>query len=92
MTGRAWLRVAKNLLTLEEGKVIVFDDSFEHEACNESDNSRIVLVIDLWHPDLSDAEVKFFEFCNKCQMAAAKRIYNLKTSKARGSSGEDTGG
>ena len=91
MSGPAWLRVADSHIELQEGKVIVFDDSFEHEACNESDNSRIVLVIDLWHPDLSDEEVKFLEFCNKCQMAAAKRIYNSRASNARGCSPSEEG-
>lgn len=36
-------------------QVVVFDDSFEHEAWNRHDSmSRLVLVFDLWHPDLSD--------------------------------------
>jgi aspartate beta-hydroxylase len=47
------------MVYLEEGKVIVFDDSFEHEAANEHCNHpRVVLVIDFWHPDLSDEEVR----------------------------------
>jgi len=35
----------------------VFDDSFEHEAWNLSDRRRTVLIVDVWHPDLSDDEV-----------------------------------
>jgi aspartyl/asparaginyl beta-hydroxylase (cupin superfamily) len=35
----------------------VFDDSFYHEAHNKSDKPRIVLIIDVWHPDFTDEEV-----------------------------------
>ena len=39
------------------GAGIVFDDSFEHDVWNDGDRRRVVLVLDLWHPDLSDDEV-----------------------------------
>ena len=42
----------------QEGRCVVFDDSFSHEVWNESDRRRIVLVLDLWHPDLTDEEVE----------------------------------
>lgn len=42
----------------EEGRCIVFDDSFVHEARNNGATTRIVLIADIWHPDLSDAEVR----------------------------------
>lgn len=43
---------------VEEGRCIIFDDSFLHEAANENiDNPRINLIFDFWHPDLSDEEV-----------------------------------
>ncbi len=41
----------------EEGNCIVFDDSFEHEVWNESDRHRYVLILDVWHPDLTPVEV-----------------------------------
>jgi aspartate beta-hydroxylase len=41
----------------QEGRCIVFDDSFWHEAWNNGDRRRVVLVLDVWHPDLSDDEV-----------------------------------
>ncbi len=40
-----------------EGRCIVFDDSFRHDVWNDSDRRRVVLVLDLWHPDLSEDEV-----------------------------------
>jgi hypothetical protein len=39
------------------GRCVVFDDSLEHAAWNESDRRRVVLVADVWHPDLSDDEI-----------------------------------
>lgn len=36
--------------------VIVFDDSFLHSATNESLVDRCVLLIDIWHPSLSEKE------------------------------------
>ncbi len=38
------------------GEAIVFDDTIEHEALNDSDDTRVVLIGDLWHPDLSANE------------------------------------
>ena len=40
-----------------EGKVLVLDDAFEHEVWNDSDEKRMILIVDVWHPDFSDAEV-----------------------------------
>jgi hypothetical protein len=37
----------------EEGKFLVFDDSFEHSVVNESDEYRAVLLLRFWHPELS---------------------------------------
>lgn len=38
------------------GEVLVFDDSIEHEARNDSDALRVVLIFDVWNPLLSEAE------------------------------------
>jgi aspartate beta-hydroxylase len=34
----------------------VFDDTIEHEAWNDSDQIRIVLIFDIWNPLLTAAE------------------------------------
>ena len=36
----------------EAGKILLFDDSFEHEVRNDTDEERVVLLIRLWHPEL----------------------------------------
>ncbi|HEX6660838.1 MAG TPA: aspartyl/asparaginyl beta-hydroxylase domain-containing protein [Sphingomicrobium sp.] len=38
------------------GEAFVFDDTIEHEAWNESDELRVVLILDLWPPALGAAE------------------------------------
>lgn len=50
----ARLRVCETTLHWEEGKVLLFDDSFEHEVWNDADSTRAVLIIDLWHPQLDE--------------------------------------
>ena len=40
----------------EVGKLLVFDDTIEHEARNDSDELRVVLIFDVWNPLLSRAE------------------------------------
>ena len=38
------------------GKAWVFDDTIEHEAWNDSDKLRVVLILDIWHPHLTPPE------------------------------------
>lgn len=38
------------------GEVLIFDDSIEHEAINDSDQRRVVLIFDVWNPLLSVSE------------------------------------
>ena len=35
---------------------MIFDDTIEHEAYNDSDELRVVLIFDLWNPLLAPAE------------------------------------
>ena len=43
------------------GECFIFDDSFEHEVFNPPSANgvlpRVVLIIDIWHPDLTNEEV-----------------------------------
>lgn len=51
-----WFRVGAERREWRIGEAFVFDDTIEHEAANDSDEPRIVLIFDLWHPGLSAAE------------------------------------
>ncbi len=50
------LRVGNHTRTVEPGKVMIFDDSIEHEAWNDSDETRIILLTEIWRPELDSAE------------------------------------
>ncbi len=49
-------RVGGETREWEEGRAFVFDDTIEHEAWNESDELRAVLIFDVWNPHLRAAE------------------------------------
>lgn len=51
-----WFRVGAETRRWEVGKAWIFDDTIEHEAANESDQLRVVLIFDIWHPGLSAQE------------------------------------
>jgi aspartyl/asparaginyl beta-hydroxylase (cupin superfamily) len=38
------------------GEAWVFDDTMEHEAWNDSDRTRVIMIFDIWNPYLSQAE------------------------------------
>ena len=56
LPGGCSLTAGKETRQWQQDKLLVFDDSFLHEAKNESDQQRIVLIFDIWHPDLSNEE------------------------------------
>ena len=39
----------------------MFDDSFEHEAWHEGEETRLILIVDFWHTDLTPLELKFLK-------------------------------
>ena len=49
-------RVGAEQREWEPGKALIFDDTIEHEAWNDSDTPRAVLILDIWNPALSAAE------------------------------------
>jgi aspartyl/asparaginyl beta-hydroxylase (cupin superfamily) len=87
-----FVRVGPDERTWEEGKVLVFDDSFEHEVFNHSDAVRIVLFMNFWHPCLSESEIKVLEKFRvayerspfslvHAQNQAAKRAHDLEVGR-----------
>jgi len=49
-------RVGNETREWRSGKAWVFDDTINHEAWNDSDEYRIILMIDIWNPLLTVAE------------------------------------
>jgi aspartate beta-hydroxylase len=54
--GNCRFRVGSETREWKTGKAWVFDDTIEHEAWNESDVARAVLIFDVWHPALTAGE------------------------------------
>ena len=45
-----WIRVDQDILHWREGEVIIFDDTYEHEVRNDTDETRAVLFMDIDRP------------------------------------------
>eukprot|EP00048_Salpingoeca_helianthica_P007048 m.105869 g.105869 ORF g.105869 m.105869 type:complete len:280 (-) comp14212_c1_seq1:1096-1935(-) len=50
--GQCVMRVAGECVEYAAGRAFVFDDSFVHGVENTSEATRVVLLADVWHPDL----------------------------------------
>lgn len=49
-------RVGNDVREWKPGKVWLFDDTVEHEAWNNSNEDRIILIFEVWKPELSEDE------------------------------------
>lgn len=49
-------RVGDETREWHEGELLIFDDTILHEAWNGSDQQRVVMIFDVWHPMLSELE------------------------------------
>jgi aspartate beta-hydroxylase len=56
------LQVGAERRAWEEGRCLVFDDTYLHAAWNRSDAARVVLLFDFWHPDLRRVELSALRF------------------------------
>ena len=50
------IRVGTVIREWTEGRAMVLDDCFEHEVWNDTDKPRVLLLVDLWHPDVTASE------------------------------------
>ena len=49
-------RVGNDVRPWVEGKAWLFDDTIEHEAWNDSDEVRVILLFEVWRPELTTEE------------------------------------
>ncbi|HVI31541.1 aspartyl/asparaginyl beta-hydroxylase domain-containing protein [Phenylobacterium sp.] len=56
LPGPARFRVGNETREWRMGEAWVFDDTIEHEAWNEADETRFILIFDIWNPLLEPAE------------------------------------
>lgn len=57
-----WIKVGGEKQIWKKGKLTTIDTSFEHSTSNSGDLERHVLIIDFWHPELSEAERVSLDF------------------------------
>lgn len=50
------LRVGNRQREWRRGELLIFDDSMEHEAWNRSDRQRIILLFEIWRPEIGEAD------------------------------------
>jgi aspartyl/asparaginyl beta-hydroxylase (cupin superfamily) len=56
LPGPARFRVGNEVREWEMGRAWVFDDTIEHEAWNDADALRVILILDVWNPYLEPGE------------------------------------
>ena len=56
--GDCGMEVGGHKFRWEVGRAVFFDDCYEHRVWNNTDNDRVVLLFDIWHPDLTDIEIE----------------------------------
>jgi aspartyl/asparaginyl beta-hydroxylase (cupin superfamily) len=81
--GDCAMRVDSEVRGWSNGKCMVIDDFYEHEVWNNTDKDRLVLVADLWHPDLSEAERGALEALNYQVERQAKGRLNYWNMNAK---------
>lgn len=54
--GEGALRVGAQTRQWIEGEIVAFDDTVEHEAWNRAARDRLVLIFDIWRPELEPIE------------------------------------
>lgn len=63
------IRLADQTREWHEGSALVLDDSYVHEVWNDSEEPRVLLLLDLWHPDVKMEEkeriTKMFEYARE---------------------------
>lgn len=56
LPGPARFRVGAETRDWKMGQAWVFDDTIEHEAWNDADQLRVILIFDVWNPYLDEGE------------------------------------
>lgn len=67
LPGPARFRVGNTTRSWEMGQAWIFDDTIEHEAWNDADQMRVILIFDVWNPYLSDGEKTLITAMMKAQ-------------------------
>ena len=68
---------------------MVFDDLYEHEVWNRTAEDRIILIVDLWHPEMTAREIAVIEGMQRYAYLHAREIcdYWAGNESARAAAG-----
>ena len=63
-----------------EGELFLFDDGWDHEAWNDSEETRVVLIFEAWRPDLRPEEITAIQtsFEDRDKWIRTRLIPNVK--------------
>ncbi|WP_176399754.1 aspartyl/asparaginyl beta-hydroxylase domain-containing protein [Novosphingobium sp. B 225] len=53
---QCWFRVGSETRGWEHGVPLVFDDSINHEAKNDGSQERVILLFEIWRPEIDTAD------------------------------------
>ena len=70
LPGPAGFRVGNERRVWRIGEAWAFDDTIEHEAWNDAEETRVILIFDIWNPLLSAAERDMI-----CELLAANQAW-----------------
>ena len=70
LPGPARFRVGNQTRSWRMGEAWVFDDTIEHEAWNDAEALRVILIFDIWNPYLEPAERELV-----CALLAARNAF-----------------
>lgn len=82
--GNCGIRVESQTRRWPLGRCLVFDDFLRHEAWNHTPTDRIVLIADLWHPDLEPEEIAMLEGLHRYAAAHAVSLNKYWQDNERG--------
>jgi aspartate beta-hydroxylase len=71
LPGPARFRVGAETREWKMGQAWVFDDTIEHEAWNDADELRVILIFDVWNPFIDEGERALV----RALLAARKEFY-----------------
>ena len=79
LPGPARFRVGGEVRDWKMGQAWAFDDTIEHEAWNDADALRVILIFDIWNPLLTPAERDLIS----AMMMASRTFYSQPAGPAR---------
>ena len=76
----AKIRAGNEWRTWQRGKCLILDDSFEHEVQHNGDKRRVVLIVDCWHPDLTEKEREFLTHLHQIWQKPTRKAAEKQSS------------